>query len=280
VFDPDTDVLSVNVDYGDDVSEPLELESTGFALGQWYWWWEHAWEEAGTYEVIVSVSDGISSADSVALVHVGESPFSDVSPDDEFFPAIVGLYSGEMIGGYPDGTFRPSEPVLRAQFAKIAVSAIGAHDSELTNLYSPTFADVPPTNDPYPFDYVEEAAQMGLVSGFADDTFRPWEPLTRIQLLRILVRSQAFYLEDPPEDYRLPFGDVPDADRSFVAIAHYNGIIDGKDATRFDPYGIATRGHVAKILYNGLWNAPEFPEESAMRNAEARLRSLAASVGE
>ncbi|MHB1343838.1 MAG: S-layer homology domain-containing protein [Thermoleophilia bacterium] len=160
------------------------------------------------------------------------------------------------------------------------MGAFGYHDLEITNVDSPTFSDVPSTTDPYPFDFVEEAAGNFLVTGFADGTFRPWEPLTRIQLLRILVRSREFYLEDPPAEYRLPFGDVPDADRSFVAIAHYNGLVNGKDATRFDPYGLATRGHVAKILYKALENSYEWPEEELTPAEAAAVRELSLSVRE
>gem|GEM_PF-6948198 len=278
LFDPDSDPPVMTITYGDDVSEPLQLEP--YELGNWGWGWEHAWQEAGTYEVIVRADDGTSTAEATAVVNVGISPFSDVSPDHEFFPAIVNLFGREVLSGYPDDTFRPYEPVLRAQFAKMAVGAFDYHDLEITNVDSPTFSDVPPSTDPYPFDYVEEAAGNFLVTGFADGTFRPWEPLTRIQLLRILVRSREFYLEDPPAEYRMPFGDVPDADRSFVAIAHYNGLVNGKDATRFDPYGLATRGHVAKILYNALENSYEWPEEELTPAGVASVRELSLTVRE
>lgn len=258
VFDPDSDLSSVTVSFGDGVSETIELESA--ALGVGYWWWEHAWEAAGTYEVTVRADDGSTVVEVTHEVKVGISPFSDLSPDHEFFPAVIALYGQEALTGFPDGTFRPYDPVLRAQFAKMAVTVFGYHDAELTNVDRPSFTDVAATNDPYPFDYVEEAAEYGLVSGFADDTFRPWEPLTRIQLLRILHRSGELWLEDPPSDYVLPFGDVPDADRYYVAWAHHNGLVDGKDAVRFDPYGVATRGHVAKILHNALRAYDELPE--------------------
>lgn len=289
VFDPDSVSVGMTVDYGNGEGEPLETESSPFSLGVSGWWWEHAWDEPGTYEITVRADDGGLEAEAVAVVNVGISPFGDVSPSDEFFPGIVWLYGFGVLSGYPDGTFRPYEPVLRAQFAKMAVTAFGYHDPELTNVDSPTFSDVPAANEPYPFDYVEEAAANWLVSGFADDTFRPWEPLSRIQLLRILVRSHEIWLEDPPADYRLPFGDIPDADRSYVALAHYNGLVDGKDAVHFDPYGIATRAQVAKILFNALEgrydpsDPPPFETEGAAMRAlasPAALQALGRAVGE
>ena len=274
VFDPDTAEPEVTVDYGDGQSDRLELISEGPVLGLLVWQWEHAWNEKGTYTVTVRGDDGASTAETTATVRVGQSPFSDLPAEHEFFPAIVALWNQQIVSGYPDGTFRPYEPVLRAQLAKMAVMAFWYHDEELTNVDMPTFTDVPPSSDPYPFDFVEEAARYYLVSGFADDTFRPWEPLTRMQLVRVIVRSQELFLEDPPPDYRLPFGDVPEADRKYVSIAHYNGLVDGKSPTHFDPYGIATRGHVAKILYNGVMRTFESPEEPPPFEA-AGMRALA-----
>lgn len=272
VFDPDTADPSIVVDFGDGQTEGLKLEPLAFALGLWEWQWKHAWEAEGTYTVTVRGNESAGEGEATAVVHVGQSPFTDLPAEHEFFPAVVELWQDQIVAGYPDGTFRPYDPVLRAQLAKMAAIAFWYHDEELTNLDSPTFVDVPYTNDPYPFDYVEEAAEWGLVTGFADDTFRPWDKLTRIQLVRIIVRSHEFYLEDPPADYRMPFVDVPETDAKYVALAHYNGLVDGKSATRFEPYAGATRGHAAKILFNGLNIDPEFPDDADLEDLRSNSR--------
>jgi len=47
----------------------------------------------------------------------GTRVFDDVPPDDTHADAIHRLATLGIIGGYPDGTFRPSAPVTRAQMA-------------------------------------------------------------------------------------------------------------------------------------------------------------------
>ena len=70
--------------------------------------------------------------------------------------------------------------------------------------------------------------------------------------MRVLVRAAGTTLEEPPPGYDAGFTDVSPADAAVVAKARFNGLIDGKTATIFDPYGTATRGHTAKILFNVL----------------------------
>jgi FtsP/CotA-like multicopper oxidase with cupredoxin domain len=178
--------------------------------------------------------------------------FPDVPEDHRFHDAIIFLAERGIVQGYENGLFGPEDHLLRAQIAKIAAIAFGLHDDDIDNQNDPTFPDVDYDGDVYPFDYVEEAAEGGLVLGFTDGTFGPWKTLTRIQLLRILVRGAGDSLEQPPADYQLSFTDIAPEDVQTVELAKFNELIDGKSATIFAPYEPATRGHVAKILYNIL----------------------------
>ncbi len=51
--------------------------------------------------------------------------FSDVSTDNSHAGAIAGLAAGGVTSGYGDGTFRPGEPVTRAQMASFLAKALG-----------------------------------------------------------------------------------------------------------------------------------------------------------
>jgi hypothetical protein len=65
----------------------------------------------------------------------------------------------------------------------------------------------------------------------------------------MLVRAGGMRLATPPAGYACPFTDVPAYAREAVRVARYNNLLSGKTATEFDPYGPATRGHVAKMVY-------------------------------
>jgi hypothetical protein len=179
--------------------------------------------------------------------------FSDVPVTHRFYEPIAWLAAAGVVNGYADGLFYPDAPVTRAQFAKIIVSALGAHTAEVDNAADPTFPDVLYMGTPYPFDFVEEAVGLGIIEGRGDGTFGPQENVTRLQLALMLLRAGGDELATPPTGYTFPFTDVPSYGRGAVATAFHNGLLSGKTATTFDPYTAATRGHVAKMVY-GLTN--------------------------
>lgn len=175
--------------------------------------------------------------------------FADVPPTHTFYEAITSLAAAGVVSGSGDGLFHPDAYVTRAQFAKIIVLALDRHTPAIDNATSPTFSDVPYMGAAYPFDYVEEAAGLGIVYGFVNGTFGPQLNVTRLQLAVMLVRAGGENLRAPPPEYQLPFADVPAYGREAVLIAVFNGLVSGKTPTIFDPYVQATRGHVAKMVY-------------------------------
>lgn len=178
----------------------------------------------------------------------GGPAFADVPVSHRFYEPITRLAAAGVVNGFTNGFFYPSAPVTRAQFAKIIVLALQAHTDEVEHADSPTFPDVPYAGDAYPFDYVEEAAALGIIQGRVDGTFAPAADVTRLQLALMLVRAGGDRLATPPAGYACPFGDVPGYGKDAVTTALYNGLLSGKTATVFDPYTPATRGHVAKMV--------------------------------
>lgn len=184
-------------------------------------------------------------------------PFSDVPSQHRFREAIEALAQAGVVGGFPDGTFRPDEPVTRGQLARMLVALLGLHTPEPGP--PPPFRDVPATPGDPLADYLGEAARAGIATGFDDGTFRPYDSVTRIQLVRMVVRAALPRLSPPPPDFSAGFRDVDPADQGFTNWAFYNDLVDGKAPGRFDPWSTATRGHAARILY-GVWRLPGGPE--------------------
>src|SRR5829696_5133577 len=87
-----------------------------------------------------------------------------------------------IIGGYSDGTFRPSNNVTRGQAAKIVANSAGY--DEIIPSSQQTFSDVPPNSTFWV--YIERVALHGAISGYADGTFRPSNNVTRGQASKII----------------------------------------------------------------------------------------------
>src|SRR5207248_3825087 len=93
--------------------------------------------------------------------------FSDVALSYPFAAYVETAYAHGLLSGYADGTFRPANSVTRGQLAKIVAVAAGL--TPLTPAKA-SFRDVSPGSAFY--GYVEAAYSHGLLSGYADGTFR------------------------------------------------------------------------------------------------------------
>lgn len=107
--------------------------------------------------------------------------FSDVTSDNPFYIYIETAYSRRIISGYSDGTFRWGTDVTRGQLCKIVVEAEGW---AIYTPPAPTFSDVP-QDHPF-YAYIETAYQHGIISGYEDRTFRPYNSATRGQIAKIV----------------------------------------------------------------------------------------------
>jgi protocatechuate 3,4-dioxygenase beta subunit len=108
-----------------------------------------------------------------------------------------------------------------------------------------TFVDVHPGD--YFYEGVTYLSCNGIVSGYPDGTFRPWNNTTRAQLAKIVVLSQGWTLENPQAP---TFSDVPYGSTFYryieTAVAH--GIITGYPGGTFLPNTSVTRSQVCKIV--------------------------------
>jgi len=108
-----------------------------------------------------------------------------------------------------------------------------------------------PFTDVQPSDYFYQAVnymwQQGIVSGYADNTFRPYNNTTRSQLCKIVVLSMEWAIDTIGGPH---FTDVP-ADNAFypyVETAYNHSIINGYADGTFKPYNNITRSQLSKIV--------------------------------
>jgi hypothetical protein len=102
-----------------------------------------------------------------------------------------------------------------------------------------------------PTDYFAEPVRTlacrGAIAGYADGTFRPYNPTTRGQLAKIVVLAFGYPLVTPATP---TFADVPPQDPfyAFVETAAARGIVAGYTDGTFRAYNPITRGQLAKIV--------------------------------
>lgn len=85
------------------------------------------------------------------------------------------------ISGYPDGTFRPDQPISRAEFVALTNRAFG-----FTSSAEISFQDVPPSY--WGYEEIQKGVAAGYISGDDRDLFRPGDPVTRQEAAVMLAK--------------------------------------------------------------------------------------------
>lgn len=104
--------------------------------------------------------------------------FPDVASSRWSNNAISTMTNAGILKGYEDGTFRPEQPITRAEFAAIAAR----FDSSLY-VGDHQFSDI---DGHWAAEYIDRAAQKGWVNGYPDGSFRPDQPITRAEAMTLI----------------------------------------------------------------------------------------------
>lgn len=107
------------------------------------------------------------------------SAFSDMTGDHWYDNAVATLTNAGIIAGYPDGTFRPNDPITRAEFA-----AIATRFDDLEPVPS-RFTDI---DGHWAEDAINAAYGAGWVGGYPDGTFLPNKNITRAEVMSLVNR--------------------------------------------------------------------------------------------
>jgi S-layer homology domain len=196
--------------------------------------------------------------------------FNDVSSDFWARPFIEKLAEEEIIAGFPDGNFKPTQAVTRAQFAAIVRKAFGRS----TAVRNPrTFSDVASTY--WAANSIDKAYTTGFLSGYPDGTFAPEQRIPKAQALISLASGLKL---DPPANvdtslsiYR-DANDIPDYAKSGIAAATQKTLVVNYPNVAFlNPNDVATRADVAAFVYQALVNQGKMAELPAQSNALAYI---------
>ena len=180
---------------------------------------------------------------SVMVVGAGAA-FSDQSKikNTEAVDACTAL---NIIGGYPDGSFKPEGNITRAEVTKmICVALNGGKEPNLATNATPTFSDVRTNaNSAWAEKYIESCASQGIVSGVGAGKFAPAGNVTGTQLAKMLLVSLGYKSENE--------GFTGNAWATNVnTIASAKGLY--KDLETIDPAAALTRDSAAQMIWNAL----------------------------
>jgi hypothetical protein len=247
-------------------------DESGILSFGYYWDGANAWTKVNGTQVEVAVPEVTANTTKILYVYAIDnssnknsteskpftynitagndtSEFKDVPKTYWAYEEIMGMVKAGILCGYPDGTFKPENPVTRAEFAKIMVLALKI---TLTNPEKETFVDLPRSH--WAYQYVEPA--KGYLTGYktsAGMKFKPDENAVREDVAVALVKAKGYQNDEVNESeiYKI-FRDadkISPALRKYVLIAQKRGLINGYPDGTFGPQKTLTRAEAAKLLW-------------------------------
>ena len=178
---------------------------------------------------------------SLVTVSAGAKDFTD---DGEItYKEAVDVISGiGVVDGYSDGDFRPDDVLTRGAAAKIICNLIlGPTTASALAASTAPFKDVPVTNTFA--GYITYCSQQGIISGYADGTFRPQGTLSGNAFMKMLLGALGY--DGSIENYTGPNWQV-----SVIKQASGIGLDDGND--EFLGSKAVTRQEAALYAFNML----------------------------
>ncbi|WP_214779784.1 S-layer homology domain-containing protein [Bacillus sp. ISL-45] len=169
--------------------------------------------------------------------------FTDVHSSYNFYDEVMYLYDRGIISGYGNGEFKPNAVVTRDAAAAMIGRALKLDGTQRNT----TFSDVGASN--YASGFIDSAVKQGIISGYADGTYRPKEPVTRGQMAIFLAR--AFKLSNEANVY---FSDVSPSITAYSSIKKILafGITTGYADNTFRPNKQLSRGDFSAFLARAL----------------------------
>lgn len=164
---------------------------------------------------------------------------------------IEALASQNIIAGFPDGSFKPNEPVTRAQFATIITKAL----IPIAKRPAINFKDV--KSNFWAYGAIQSAYESQFVSGYPDGNFRPQQEIPRVQALVALANGLNFTANNNTVlSFYSDAAQIPNYAAGPVAAATIRQlVINYPTVQQLDPNRQATRAEIAAFVYQALVNA-------------------------
>ncbi len=184
---------------------------------------------------------------------VGPVGFSDAPTDFWAYPFIAALSQRGIISGFADNTFRPDQPVTRAEFATFVQEAFDQSPTQSAEQYK----DLP--SDFWATPGIQEATRTGFLTGYPGDVFRPTQQIPRVQALVALVSGLNLSSQSPTDQTLQTYQDaaqIPNWASNQVAAATEAGlVVNYPDQKSLRPNALTTRAEAAAFIHQALAQA-------------------------
>lgn len=176
--------------------------------------------------------------------------FSDVNESSKYCEAIKFVKENKIFNGYTNGNFYPNKAIQRDEALRVVMETFKLKTMPNDDGSNLGFADVQAYAWYVP--YLKAAKYLGIISGYPDGLFRPYQSINRVEFTKVFVETakDANGISTPP-CLSKPYVDTPMSwYTDYVCYAKDKGLIKTVDEFHYQPAKLITRGEVAEFVYN------------------------------
>jgi hypothetical protein len=210
----------------------------------------NTWQTGTALFAMLTMTAGAATPLVIQAPAYAQTQFSDVSSSYWAAGFIQELSQRNVIRGFPDGTFRPNDPVTRAQFAAMVRQAF----SRTPMRQGTSFVDVP--GNYWAISAIQDAYTTGFLSGYPGNVFRPEENIPRAQVLVSLANGLGYTASNSAGSTLQIYNDASSvpawAVNSIAAATEKKIVVNYPNVQTLNPNRPATRAEVAAFIYQAL----------------------------
>lgn len=178
----------------------------------------------------------------------GNAYFSDVPVYSYYFNPVKWAYIQGYVAGDGNGHFMPSEPITREHACAILYKYMGepSYPSSVAGDFSDLAGSV--TIAPWYYVAVVKLYNEGIITGYADSTYKPGNYITRGQFVTMLYAAAG---KPNVSMFSIPFVDVTSDMYCYNAVkyCYTHGYISGTSETTFSPERAMLRKEMLQVLF-------------------------------
>lgn len=177
-----------------------------------------------------------------------------VDVPDNFWakPFVESLQKQGVVGGFPQGYFKPNQPVTRAEFALMTQAIFDPNPVREAVEYQ----DVP--SDFWAAKAIDKATRIGFLKGYPGNTFQPKQQIPKVQAIIALANGLGLKPKADAAKTLQVYKDgnqIPAYAKQAVAAATEAGlVVNHPDAAVLNPNKIVTRAEVAALIHQAMVN--------------------------
>lgn len=173
------------------------------------------------------------------------NPFTDVQKSDWFYDEVMAAYRDGLMIGVSGHEFAPQTEITRGMFVTVLYRMEGEPQTALA--YS--FTDVP--ENEYFAKAVAWAGKHGIVEGYSERQYAPYQAITREEMAAILYRYANYKQLGTDTDYKIQYADgnaISEFAVDAVKWVTANRIMEGYEDHSFRPRDTTVRAEAAAVF--------------------------------